>query len=132
MTNHIGLAPLAHKEKQTTTDAKRKSIDNLEPTHIPFAPVDGGQCRQRNTANAWPCDCFSALFEIIFASVSIGTSRLCDRRRAGHIMIDDAMIGKLLSRLSTLVLFERRIYNDDWIAKCVLSHTHAGPKDTPH
>ena len=107
MINHHGLAPLAHKEKQTTIDANRKSIDNLEPTHMPFAPVDGGQCRQCNTANSWPYDCPSVTFGIIFASVSIGTSRVCDRRREKRIMIDDAMIANSCRVSQLLCCFKR-------------------------
>ena len=125
MINHIGLAPLAHKEKHTAIDANRKCLDNLKPTHMPFAPVDG-QCRQRNTANAWPCDCFSAMFGIIFANVSIGTSRLCDRKRAWHIMIDDAMIANCCRVSQLLCCLKRRstIMTGSQSA-CCRTRTHA-------
>ena len=74
---------------------------------MPFAPVDGGQCRQGNTANSWPCDCPSVTFGIIFASVSIGASRLCDRKRAGHIMVDDTMIANCCRVSQLLCCFKR-------------------------
>ena len=105
--NHHGLAPLAHKEKQTTGDANSKCLDNLEPTHMTLDPVVGGHCHPCNTANSWPCDCPSVMFGVVFANVSIGASRLCNRRRERRIMIDDATIANSC-RISQLLCCYRR------------------------